>query len=453
MKNKLLLIIAIAVCAVSCGPLGKYKPVTEVDNSIYGRGVELSDSASNFALLKWRDVYKDTCLQNLIQQALDNNKDLQIAYERVVQSNATLTGAKLSYAPSLALTPTIGGNFEKGQSPVYPYYLSASASWEIDIFGKIATKVRTAKATAAQAEDYRQGVHTKLVSTVANTYYALLMLDEELVTAREMEKVWEKTVSTIRQLKEWGFADEVAVNQYEATYASMRLTAIDLRRQIDITENAMALLLAVPGQKIQRTKLAEQTVPEEINVGIPVQMLTLRPDVRAAQRGVEAAFYTTKSAWLNFFPSLTLTGDAGLSSITGVLPMNVLANIGAGLTAPIFTAGANRTNLKIAESKQREARLTFETTMLQAGTEVNDALVDFRATTEMIKHYIHQVYNLEQARDNTQLIMDNSQDKTYLDVLAAHNSLVQAKFALIQNRTQRLQSVVSLYEALGGGIN
>jgi len=453
MKNSIFIVSLLALVLASCGPLGNYHAETEVEPGIYGRGVNEGDSATNFALLPWKEVFKDTCLQVLIEQALENNRDLQNAYEQIKQADASLTGTKMSYTPTLSLTPTIGGEFAKGSASTYPYYLSATASWEIDIFGKIATKVRTAKANKAQMEDYAQGVKAKLVSSVAELYFNLLMLDNQLAVAKNMESVWKETVHTIRILKREGFADEVAVNQYEATYASIRLTAINLQKQIELTENSMSLLLCVPAKSFPRGKLDEQEAPENISVGIPVQMLTLRPDVRAAQRAVEAAFYTTKSAWLNFFPSLTLTGDAGLASVTGVLPMSVLANIGAGLVAPIFTGGANRANLKIAESKQRQARNDFETAMLQAATDVNDALVNFRATIGMLEHYETQVYNLEQARDNTELIMNNSNDKTYLDVLAAHNALIQAQFDRISNMAQCALSVVSLYIALGGGVN
>jgi len=224
--------------------------------------------------------------------------------------------------------------------------------------------------------------------------------------------------------------------------------------EITQSENAMALILcSTPNSEILRGKLNDQKMPENLTIGIPVQMLTLRPDVRAAQRNLEIAHYTTRGAWLNFFPTLSIVGSVSLvNPVTGEWsPMSALANLGAGLVAPILNAGKNRATLKAAQSQQREAMLNFNQIILQSGNEVNNALSDYHSCDQKAVFYTAQVRHLDKAREDTEYLMKNSLDKTYLDVLIAYTSFFDAKLNLIANQAKRMQAVVSLYSALGGG--
>lgn len=452
MKNKILVVLLASAVAISCAPLGKYKPVTEVREDLYGRGVEAQDSTANLATLGWEEVFTDKTLQELIRTALENSIDMQVAYEHILQAKAKLQGAKLSYVPDLNAVAGIMPQWEKGSSPAYGYDFGLTASWTLDIFGKQANQIRLGKASVAQQEDLRQAVHATLVASVAECYYDLLMYDEEMRVARGMEETWQKTIVTINILKFEGFADEVAVNQYNATYAKILGKIVELEHAIEATENALSLLLAVPSRTFTRGNLDDQRLPDDLTVGVPVQMLTLRPDVRAAQRAVEVAFYTTKAAWLNFFPDLTISGSAWLTnSIGSHQPMSQLANLTGELIAPILKHGQNKATLRSAQSQQREAKLNFDNALLKAGKEVNDALISHKAACEMDIHYTNQVIALQKARDDTELLMENSQDKTYLDVLAAHNALFESEFAMVENRASKLTTIVSLYLALGGG--
>lgn len=461
MMNKKTLLMAIAALTVACAPLGKYKDDTTetVTDDLYGRGVELTDSS--MARLGWKEIFTEPNLQLLIQAALDSNVDLMIAYEKVQQAEAILLGAKLAYVPQLGITGgggynggLIQGNDNNWNSTQYwNWNAGLSLSWEIDIFGRIENRKKAASATVAQMEDQRQAVRVSLISAVANNYYALLMLDEELRTSMAMEEVWKESVDAIHALKKEGFADEVAVSQYEATYSSLKATSAELRQQIRITENAMSVLLGKHCFSQDRTILWNVSIPKQLEVGVPIELLTYRPDVRAAQRGVEVAFYNTKEAWLNFFPKLTLDGTAVLTNIVNgsVVPLGFLGNIGANLVAPVLSKGQNKAKLREAESRQREARLTFDKTMLVAGQEVNDALASIAGCKEKFVHYSDQTKSLVKAREDTELLMYNSQDKTYLDVLMAHNALIEAEFNGIATYAEGLQAVVQLYAALGGG--
>lgn len=448
-KSSLALLVALVLAG--CAPLGKYKPVTEVPSDLYGTGVDTTEQS--LGRIGWKDFFQDPDLQALISEALDANLDMKIALEYITRAEAALSGAKLSYVPYFAIAPEGYGAFSKGNNPAWVYNIAANASWEVDIFGRNANRIRSAKASLELARDQAQATRVSLISGVANLYYTLLMLDSELRTSLEMEQVWKKSVETILEIKREGFADEVAVNQYQATYAGIKATSSDLRNSIRQTENAMAILLGRPSMTVRRGTLETQPIVLKVSAGVPVDMLTYRPDVRAAQRNVEVAFYTTKDAWLNFFPTLSIGGSASLTNYVNgsIVPMSFLANLSAGLVAPIFNRGINRTNLKIAESRQREARILFDKTLYEAGIEVNDAMSDYLSCTEKALFYLTQVKCLLQAREDTELLMNNSNDKTYIDVLMAHNALIDAEFALISNRAQRLRSVVNLYAALGGG--
>ena len=453
-NNRYLSLLAAAtlLTVAACAPLGKYTATQTVPDGLYTATNKASEN-DNIALLSWNQYYTDPQLQSLIQTALDNNADLKIAQEHIAQAQAAVSGAKLAFVPTLHLDANVGTSIVQGQGASdAAFSISANPTWELSIYRKITT-LKSNKVTAQMMEDYKQAVQSSLVANVANCYYTLLMLDAQLRIAIETDSVWEKSVRTINALKTEGFADEVAVNQYAATLAGIKATTIDLRRQITIAENNLSLLLNQPCQHIARGTLASQNVPSSLSTGVPMQLLTLRPDVRAAGREIEVAFYTTRNAWLNFFPTITLSGQPGLTNnISGVIvPTTAIANLSAGIIAPILNGGYNRTQLKIAESQQKEVALKFDKTVYNAAMEVNNALCELQSTQQQQPYYEAQVNSLTKARHDTELLMQNSQDKTYLDVLTAHNALFEAQFSLVANRTQQLIAATRLYEALGGG--
>jgi len=439
----------------SCAALGKYKPETEVSETLYG-DAELSDTSLNIANFKWQDVFKDPYLREYIDTAIAHNLDYQAALEHIQQAQAMLLGAKLAYTPTLGInanfTPSFYGT-DNFNNISYDYTVNAAASWQLDFVRKT-NNLRMAKATVAQMEDYRQAVLSQLIAAVANNYYTLLMLDSQLDAAKVMLNNWKESLETIKVLKACGEADQVAVSQYEANYDDIYISYLSLEDQIKVTENSLSVLLGSEVKRgFKRSTLLEQKFDIDLNVGIPVQMLTLRPDVRAAQRDMELAFYSTKGALLNFFPTLTLNGSIGMMDpMTGALsPINLLANVGAGLVAPIFTAGTNMSKYRAAQSVQRESRLMFDKTLITAGKEVNDALCEFKTRSEMCKSYETRVKSLERAYKDTEYLMRNSFDKTYLDVLYANTNYFQAKLSAIDNLARLLQAGVNIYSALGGG--
>lgn len=453
MKNSIFF-ITLALVAASCASLGKYKDTTEVSDSLYGN-VGTSDVEVSLGELQWQDVFTDPCLKNLIDTALVRNISLKVAGEHICQAEAQLTAAKLAYIPTLGITPTFTKSVsgDKFGNSAYDYNLNASASWQLDIFRMINNQ-KSAQVTVEQMEDYRQAVHSQLVAGVANAYFTILMLDSQLETSISIQKTWEQSLEIAKALKEAGLADQVAVSQYEANLENIKITVKNLENQIVLAENAMCTLLSCePGREIVRGRLADQAIPDKLAPGVPVKMLALRPDVRAAQKEMEIAHYMTRGALLNFFPTLSINGSIGLvNPATGAIsPMTQLAAVGAGIVAPILSAGKNKAALAAAQSNQREVKLNFENTLLNAGVEVNDAYNNYYTFDRLVENYNSLVSSLEQACKDTEYLMRNSLDKTYLDVLFAYSNYFEAELGAIANQAQKMQALVSMYTALGGG--
>ena len=451
MKKIIVLTTATALLS-SCGIYTKYQPAETTPDNLYGEEVAVDDT-TNFGNVNWRELFTDPQLQALIEQGLQNNTDLRSAQLQIEEAEAALMSAKLAFLPSFALSPqgTIS-SFDGGKA-TKTYTLPVTASWELDIFGRLRNAKQQAKALYAQSKDYQQAVRTQLIAGIANVYYTLLMLDEQLAISQQTEDAWKETVASTRALMDAGLANEAATSQMEAAYYSVQTSILDLKEQINQVENSLALLLAETPRRYERGKLADQRLPEDVAVGVPMQMLSNRPDVRAAERSLEQAFYATNQARAAFYPSITLSGSAGWTNSAGsmiVNPGKFLASAVASLTQPLFNKGANIAQLKIAKAQQEEARLSFEQTLLNAGVEVNEALVQYQTAREKADYYNKQVASLQTAAKSTSLLMKHG-NTTYLEVLTAQQTLLNAQLSQVANRFTEIQGVITLYQALGGG--
>lgn len=450
--KKFIILTTTAAMLSSCGIYTKYKPAETVPDSLYGAKVEVADTV-NFGNSDWKEVFTDPYLQTLIEQALQNNTDYQSAQLRIEESKATLLASKLAFLPSFALAPQGTISSFDGQKATKSYQLPVTASWELDIFGRMRNSKKQAQALYAQSIDYKQAVRSQLIASVANVYYTLLMLDEQLALSQETELAWKETVASARALMDAGQYNEAAVSQMEATYYSVQTSVIDLKEQINQTQNSLALLLAETPRDYERGKLADQQMPEDLSVGIPLQMLSNRPDVRSAERSLEAAFYVTNQARSAFYPSIVLSGTAGWTNLAGsiiVNPAKFIANAVGQLTLPLFNRGQNIAQLRIAKAQQEEASLAFQQTLLNAGAEVNDALTAYQSCKLKTDLYQKQVTALENTVRSTSLLMEYG-TTNYLEVLTARQSLLNAQLTQVSNRFMEIQSVISLYQALGGG--
>lgn len=454
--KKILLRFAIAVLLNSCGIYSRYTPVSEVPEGLYGSSdtVMAADTAS-LGNLSWQEMFTDLHLQELVGIGLQNNTDLQTARLKVKEAEAALMSARLAYIPTFALSPegTVS-SFDRGKA-TQTYTLPLTASWEVDIFGNLTNAKRRSKAAYTQSLEYEQAVQTQLIATIVNSYYTLLMLDAQYEISLATEASWKETVAVSRAMKEAGMMDEAGLAQTEAAYYQISASLLDMKEQINQVENAICLLLADVPHSLVRSRLGGQQFPEHFSLGIPVQMLANRPDVRNAEMALAQAFYTTQGAKAAFYPSVRLNGSAGWTNSGGgmiVNPAKLIATAVGSITEPLFNGRRNVAQLRIAKAQQEEARLAFTQTLLRAGSEVNDALVQYQTATAKSDWYSRQVEALNVAVNSTRLLMKHG-STTYLEVLTAQQTLLNAQLNQVANRFAEIQGLVNLYQALGGGRN
>lgn len=461
MKKILFTLMSASLLFSSCGIYTKYKPAQEVPENLYGEqmtaqvdGMDAANAqADTLGLMDWRQLFTDPHLQALIEQGLQNNTDYLSAQLRVKEAEAALLASKLAYLPSLALAPqgTLS-SFDKMKA-TQTYQLPVAASWELDLFGRLRNAKRQSQAALAQTEDYRQAVRASIISGIANTYYTLLMLDDQLAISQETEAAWSEAVRSARALMDAGRYNEAGVAQMEAAHFQVQGAVLDLKDQINTVENSLSLLLAETPRRHERGTLAAQQMPDHFVVGVPVSLLAARPDVRAAERQLEAAFYSTNAARSSFYPQITLSGSAGWTNSAGSMIINpgkfVAAAVGS-LTQPLFAQGKLTAQLKIAKAKQEEASLSFQQTLLNAGVEVNEAITAWETAREKSRLLDNQVNALQKALNSTTLLMEYG-TTTYLEVLTARQSLLSARLSRTANQFAEIQSLITMYQALGGG--
>lgn len=435
----------------SCSIYRKYPQRTEVQNDLYGKESMSGDTAS-IAILTWREFFQDAHLQQLIDTALACNTDLRTAHLRVGQAEAALLTNRLSYLPAVGLTVEGGVSRLDGMT-TKNYNLGGMANWELDIFGKVTAAKREARASFESTLAYKQAVQTSLVASVASTYYTLLMLDQQIDIAEQTLYNWDKTISVLRALMRAGKSNQTAVLQAEANKKSLEASLLSMRKSLKETENAMCLLLAQSPRTIERGKLSEQYFPETLSIGVPMQLLANRPEVRAAEMDLAKAFYATNVARSSFYPSINLSGTLGWTNNGGEVVLNPaqwLLNAIGSLTQPLFNRGYNVANLKIAKSEQEIATLAFQQKLLEAGSEVNNALIALQTARERISANTQSIVSLTEAVRKTEMLMHHS-STNYLEVLTAQQSLLSAQQTLSQDKFDEISSIISLYHALGGG--
>lgn len=448
---KKLIISSLAACLLA--GCGIYKPYSrpEVETDGLYREIPTEDTVT-IASLSWHELFTDEHLQTLIEKGLEQNTDLHIARLRVEEAEAVLKNARLSYLPSVSLSPEGSINRYDGVT-AKTYNLGASASWEIDIFGKVTNAKRGAWAALNGSWAYQQAVQTQLVATIANSYYMLLMLDRQLAINNSTLVTWEKSIKILEALKQSGKSNDAAVLQARANRMALESSVLSLRQSIHETENALSTLLAMPIQAIERGTLDGQRFPEELSVGVPLQLLSNRPDVKQAEYNLAQAFYATNAARAAFYPSLTLSGTLGWTNNGGGAILNpgkwLFGAIGT-LTQPLFNKGINRANLRIAKAQQEEAALLFRQSLLDAGKEVNDALTAWQTARQQVEIDNNQIETLQEAVRKTEILMRHS-PTTYLEVLTAQQSLLAAELTEAQDRFDEIQGAIQLYHALGGG--
>lgn len=463
--KKTIISAAILATFCSCGIYNKYKPETKVQDHLFGDSVldksiseysttdTLQADTTSLGTIDWRKLFTDPLLQQLIERGLAQNTDYQQAMQRVNEAAATLKAAKLAFLPSFAIAPQGSVSSFDGAKATQTYSIPLTLSWEADIFGRMRNAKQQSKALYAKSLDYRQAVHAQLIANISNVYYTLVSLDRQLSLSVKTEEAWRETIQAARALMKVGRYNEAGVAQMEATMQSVHTSVLDLKSQIAQTENSMAILLSETPRHYARCQEEDTRMPEQLSVGIPLRLLSARPDVRQAERSVEAAFYGVSQARSAFYPSLTISGSVGWTNSAGnaiVNPGKVLASALGSIVAPLLTRGQNEAQLRIAKAQQEEAKLAFTQTLLNAGKEVNDALTGYQTALEKENAIDAQIESLEKALRSTTLLMDHG-NNTYLEILTARQTLLAAQLSQSANRLSKIQHVINLYQALGGG--
>lgn len=458
MKKQIIGMMCLTAMMSSCHIYKAYdRPETIDASGIYRDPASATDTlasdTANMGNLPWKEVFRDAKLQALIEEGLANNVDMQAAALRVQEAKVMLTAAKLSYLPTINFTPqgTLS-SFDKSK-PTQTYQLPVSASWEIDLFGKILNAKRGQKVAYEQSKYSEQAVRSQIICGIANTYYSLLMLDRQVEITTETAAIYKENVRVMEAMKIAGMTTEAAVAQMRAASHQVEASLMDLKRQVRETENSLAVLLARTPQTIDRSTLDAQVMPEELTAGVPMQLLENRPDVKMAEMTLASAYYTTNSARAAFYPGLNITGTAGWTNSAGMAVLNpgkLILNAVASLAQPIFNNGKLIANLKVSKAEEKIAQMNYQQTILEAGKEVSDALFLYDTQNKKLVEDRGQVEQLDKAVTYTKALFQSG-DAIYLEILTAQQNLLSAQLSEVSDNFQRMQAVINLYSALGGG--
>ena len=442
----------------SCGLYNKYER-PEVNAKGIVRDVQsttdtlaVADTAS-FGNLPWREVFTDPQLQSLIETGLANNTNLLNAALNVKMVEDQLMIAKLAFVPGFTFSPQGTVASWDGNKATKTYSLPVTASWSVDLFGNLLNVKRSAQMALLATKDYQQVVQTKVVSNIANMYYTLLMLDKQLQVVNDMTKLVEETWNIMKIQKELGRVKETSVQSAEANLYSVQAQAADLKRQIRETENSLSLLLGQQAQTIKRGTFEGQSLPSKFSTGIGLQLLNNRPDVHYAEMALAQCFYDVNTARSKFYPNITISGTGAFTNSGGggiVNPGKWLLSAVGSLTQPIFAHGQIVAGLKVAKAKQEQAYNTWQNAVLSAGSEVSNALVLYNSSDEKSKLEEKQVESLKKNVEYNKMLF-NDGSATYLEVITAQQSLLNAELSKVADDFYKMQAVVNLYYALGGG--
>lgn len=450
-------LILLSAAMGSCNIYTKYHTPTDTPlTEAYAQARTLTPDSNAFGNLLWEDVFTDPVLVQLINTALTNNTSLQNSLLNVEVARANMRGARMAYLPSVALAPNGGRASYDGHLGDWSYSIPAQVSWEVDVFGKLLNNKRGSEAAFRQTEAYAQAARSQIITAVATTYYSISTVKSQLELSRSTAVLWEQTVQTMADLKEAGRGvTEAAVVQSRAQHTSILAQITDLEIQLDQLNNTMSLLLNTLPQEWDIPANATLTVPEIYRAGVPMSELAARPDVRAAEETLARAFYTTNSARAAFYPGLTISFAGGFTNLLGSVIQNPgvwFYQLAGSLTAPLFARGQNIARLQASKAQQKQALNSFQYSLLNAASEVSDAMTVYNKSAEKSALLERQVHDLNLSVEYTQdLLLYSTGSTNYLEVLTAQQNLLGAQMNRLNTEFARARAVINLYQALGGG--
>jgi NodT family efflux transporter outer membrane factor (OMF) lipoprotein len=445
----LILILAVNSCKIT-QPFKE--PEIKSQETLYRDS--MSKDTSNIANILWRNLFPDKILVSLIDEAIHNNLDLQIAVARMKKAEAALRQSKSALFPTLNVNASATRQNNSVLGVPEGYELWGSSSWEADIWGKLRSTKRASFDLFLKSEAYKRAVQTQLIADVADSYYALLAFDAQLQVTEKTVEFRSSDVETIKLMKENDLVTGADLVQSQANLYSAKIIIPDIKQSIFETENTLSVLIGRNPGTIARGTLSEQGISADLKTGVPAQLVANRPDVQEAEYQLRYGYEMTNAARKYFYPSLTLQASGGLvtSDISKLFdPASVFWSLLGSLVQPVFNQGINRERLKIAQADQEENVAAYKQVILRSGEEVSDALYGYRAATEKIKLRTSQLDYLEKSVSYTMELLKYTSTTNYLDVLTSEVSLLSAQLNSINDKLQQLQSVVDLYRSLGGG--
>ena len=453
-----MIMMSAALLLTSCGLYNKYERPDVDTKGLVRDTVSLTDTlavadTTSFGNLPWRSLFTDPQLQTLIQQGLDNNPDLLNAALNVHMVNEALKIAKLAFLPSVAISPQGTLSSFDGAAATKSYSLPVTASWNVDLFGNLLSVKRSAQMQLIATKDYQTVVKCNVISAIANLYYTLLMLDRQIEIVSDMELLTKDTWDKMKFMHDnrVGYRS-TAVQSAEAAYYQVQTQKIDLQRQVREMENYLSLLLGQPGQTIPRGRFEGQHLPSEFSTGVGIQMLANRADVHANEMALAQCFYDVETARSRFYPSITVSGTAAFTNNNGTVnPGKWLLNAVGSLVQPIFQHGQIVAGLKVAKDKYEQAFNTWQNSVYKAGNEVSNALVSYNSYADKAELDGKRVAVLKKNVEDTRKLMESSSNTTYLEVISAQSNLLNAEINEVTDQFNKMQSVINLYQALGGG--
>lgn len=414
-----------------------------------------SDTAS-FGTLSWRTVFTDPQLQSLIQRALERNADVQKAELVIKQAEIGLELNQLAYLPQVALAPS--GNLSKafieGTDWVKTYNLPVQASWQVDAFGRLRNVEKQGQQSLLQARAGEQAARTAIVTTMANLYFSLQMLDEQLSTTQRTLALWQKSIAAMETMKKAGMTTSAALASSKAQVLQIKATLPTLEESRRKAEHALCLLMHEAPHSIARNRFTATSFPKQFSLGMPMTLLANRPDLVIAEAEMASAFYGERAARGAFFPQLTISASGAFTNSLGAMVLNPGKFLAAGvasITQPLFAQGKIKGAHQISRLKQETAQLNFEKALLTAGKEVSDAMASYHKATLRSGIIYEQIEELKKANADIEFLFRNGNTTSYIETLTAQMNLLNAELALINTRYETAQAVVALYQALGGG--
>lgn len=429
--------------------------LTQGMDSLYRNTTEnvVNADTASYGNTPWQEVFTDPQLQAIINKALANNTNLLNADLSIQQIQAGLKMQRLAYDPSIAFQPqgTMSSwDFNKASKT---YAFPIAASWQFASMGTIRNTKKQYEMNLEMTKAAKQAARTTIIANVANLYYTLQMLDEQLKTTQATINIWAENVRAMEAMKEGGMTNQAAVSQAKANYYNLQSTVPTLKNSITQTENALCTLMCEAPHSISRGTFNADNFPTSYSIGMPVQLLANRPDVHAAEMKIASAFYNVNIAKAAFYPSLNITAQGSWTNNAGMIvnPGKILATLLGSISQPLFANGRLKANLKISQLQYEAAQNDFKSTLLSAGQEVSNALAQYQAAAQQEEACRHQVAELTTALENTKMLFQHSASTTYLETLTAQQSLIQAQLTLISDKFDKVQAAINLYQALGGG--